>query len=483
MKIRRVHCIWFGTVVGLFFLSCTPRGDYKTLIEQGQFKKASRIIVSELNSNPNLTESDRLNLQFELERMRRIRQDFTKNEKDILDYVKKYVPAVNKSDLRKWEASNALEALTIDGEKWYFNSAAPNLFRLEPTLKALKQRADSLELVASPREKFALDEHIQKIMTTAIRMGKRYVCPVNLKIKHSISVPANVVPAGKVIRCWIPFPRDIAGRQVAIKLLSTDPQRYIIADNEMTLQRTIYFEKVTVKDSVTNFLVEYSYQSYGVYVPIEADKVRPTPSRPDLQPFLSEQPPHIVFTPEIRELSRQIVDNETNPYRVAQKLFAWVDNNIPWASAREYSTFTNIPSYVLHNRHGDCGMQTLAFITLCRLNGIPARWQSGWEFQPPDDSMHDWGEIYFEPYGWVPMDVTYGQRTTTDEHLRWFYLNGMDSYRLIFNEGISDNFYPAKVHFRSETVDSQRGEVEWEGGNLYFDQWDWNLEWELISRQ
>ncbi|UCH11818.1 MAG: hypothetical protein JSU61_04635 [Fidelibacterota bacterium] len=42
------------------------------------------------------------------------------------------------------------------------------------------------------------------------------------------------------------------------------------------------------------------------------------------------------------------------------------------------------------------------------------------------------------------------------------------------------NGIPAKVHFRSETVDSQRGEVEWRGGNLYFDQWDWEFEWEEI---
>ncbi len=83
--------------------------------------------------------------------------------------------------------------------------------------------------------------------------------------------------------------------------------------------------------------------------------------------------------------------------------------------------------------------------------------------------MHDWGEIYFEPYGWILMDVTYGLRETDDEALKWFYLNGMDSYRLIFNDAYSQNFYPAKIYPRSETIDSQRGEVEWEGGNLYFD--------------
>ena len=36
-------------------------------------------------------------------------------------------------------------------------------------------------------------------------------------------------------------------------------------------------------------------------------------------------------------------------------------------------------------------------------------------------------------------------------------------------------FYPAKIYPRSETVDFQRGEVEWRGGNLYFNQWRWGF--------
>jgi hypothetical protein len=28
-------------------------------------------------------------------------------------------------------------------------------------------------------------------------------------------------------------------------------------------------------------------------------------------------------------------------------------------------------------------------------------------------------------------------------------------------------------------VDSQRGEVEWRGGNLYFDQWDYGFDWQI----
>ena len=94
--------------------------------------------------------------------------------------------------------------------------------------------------------------------------------------------------------------------------------------------------------------------------------------------------------------------------------------------------------------------------------------------------MHDWCQIYIEPYGWIPVDVTYGLRDSNNNDIRWFYLSGIDSYRLIFNDDHAKDFYPAKIYFRSDTVDSQRGEVEWRGGNIYFDKRSWTLDWEII---
>jgi transglutaminase-like putative cysteine protease len=174
-----------------------------------------------------------------------------------------------------------------------------------------------------------------------------------------------------------------------------------------------------------------------------------------------------------------VVGDEKNPWRIAQKLYAAVDR-IPWAGAREYSTISNISDYALHAGHGDCGQQTLLLMTLLRLNGIPARWQSGMMFA--DDgakqtywNLHDWGQLYIAPYGWMPMDVTFGRLDDADPAVAGFYLGGLDGYRIAFNDDYSRPFEPAKRYFRSETVDLQRGEAEWSGGNLYFNQWDYDF--------
>jgi len=456
--------------------------DYQVLIEKGEFTKAEKVIRQELMNDTALDASQKRALEFELERMRRIRLDFSQSQTEVIEFIRQYIPDATASDLARWEAAKSLEWMLINGEKKYFNEAAANLFRLDNTTRSIKQKADAMKPTeVRPADGFDLNVHCQNVMEVVNKTKKSQVLPVRMKIAQSITVHPNVVPPGKIIRCWIPFPREVANRQMNIRILNTEPPVYVLANTDQSLQRTVYFEKPAVRDSTTRFSVKYTYEIYGTYTPIQAAKVIAVKPTPEMESFLREEPPHIVFSAEIRELSRQIIGTEKNPYRAAQKLFQWMNTHVPWAAAREYSTIYNIPDYVLNNRHGDCGMMVLTFITLCRLNGIPARWQSGWEFKPPHDSMHDWGEVYFAPYGWVPMDVTYGIRLTSDESFKWFYLSGMDSYRTIFNDGMSADFYPLKVYPRSEIIDSQRGEVEWEGGNLYFDQWDWEHDWEILS--
>jgi len=409
----------------------------------------------------------------ESERMQRIEKDFTLTQADLVTYLKQYMPELTQDDLARWEEEKSLECMIIQGEKRYFAHAGRNLFRIN---KQCRRIWDEAHRDAPVPERFDQVEHAREIMHRTGKEMVTYTCPVRLHIEYTISVKQNQVPAGQTIRCWIPFPREISGRQTEIALLHTDPPQHRLAGHDV-LQRTIHLERSAQQDSTTDFKVEYTLVSHGVYVDIDPERVVPVKPEGALAQYLKQEPPHIVFTEALRQLSRDILGQETHPLRQAQKLFLWVDQNIPWASAREYATIRNISSYALENRHGDCGIQTLLFVTLLRMNGIPARWQSGWRFLPPSDSMHDWGMVYFAPYGWAPMDITRGVFDTSDEKLKWFFLHGMDSYRLIFNDGISQTFDPPKAHVRSETVDSQRGEVEWQGGNLYFDQWTWNMDW------
>ncbi len=458
----------------------SKRSQIEALVESGEYSKAISALNELLNTN-DLSAATRESYSFEIQRLERIRKDFVATQADVLTFIKRYYSEVSAADIQTWENNKALEFKIIDGQKLYFEWAARNLFRIDPEMKKVwKQQHPDEEIKSGSGAKMDLDAHNQQIIQAAQSSKSTYVEPKRIRIKQSVTVKPDEVPAGELIKCWIPYPRLIDGRQEDIKLIHSMPQKHILAPGD-ALQRTIYMETPAIAGQAITFTVEYELSTHGVFHDIDADSVTQLKSHPELEQYLIEDAPHIVFTPEMVELSQRIIGDEQNPYRKAQLLFEWVDDNTPWASAREYSTIKCIPQYALENGHGDCGIQTLFFMTLCRMNGIPTRWQSGWELQPPHDSMHDWGLIYFEPYGWVPMDVTYGMRTSDDPKLHWFYLGGMDSYRIIFNDDYGQAFVPQKTHFRSETVDSQRGEVEWSGGNLYFDQWSWNFDWEVLE--
>jgi transglutaminase-like putative cysteine protease len=186
----------------------------------------------------------------------------------------------------------------------------------------------------------------------------------------------------------------------------------------------------------------------------------------------------------LRSVAAEAVGHETNPVRKAKAIFDWVAAHLSYSFALEYSTIPNISAYSLERGYGDCGQQTLVFIALCRQQGIPARWQSGWFLFPGAKNIHDWAEIYLQPWGWVPVDVDlgnavyrYGHSLAESERreARDFYFGGLDQYRMAANSDHNQRLDPAKRWWRSDDVDFQRGELEWEGRNIYFDQLSYEL--------
>jgi len=290
----------------------------------------------------------------------------------------------------------------------------------------------------------------------------------------SVTVKADAAPANELIRCWLPYPRTDEKRQTNIRLLSTSEPHYDIAPDTCA-HKTIYQEKHCKGGEPTEFSVSYTFQINPEWQAVKSENIQPYDKESTTyQQFCAERAPHILFSKAIKALSKTIIGDEKHPYEQAKKLFVWLRTNYPWASAREYSTIDHISDYVIANKHGDCGQLSLLFITLCRYNGIPARWQSGFMLYPNGKNLHDWAEIYFEGIGWIPVDSSFGlQAWGKNDDERLFFFGGQDAYHLTINNDFGRPLSPEKMHLRSETVDFQRGEVEWRGGNLYFDQWDY----------
>lgn len=150
-------------------------------------------------------------------------------------------------------------------------------------------------------------------------------------------------------------------------------------------------------------------------------------------------------------------------------IYDYITQNVKYSFVRSYSTILNIPEYAALNLKGDCGVQALLFITLCRICGVPAKWQSGLYVDPYFIGCHDWAQFYVEPYGWLYCDPSFGGgaiRTGSDMRLD-FYFGNIDPFRMPANSDFQQEFTPKKTFLRSDPYDNQVGEIEYADGNVY----------------
>lgn len=445
-------------------------------IKNGQFAQAEQMIKLKI-ATQELTPGEIWELDAKMQTMDRIRQDFTKDDTTVLAYIKKVIPDVTPEQIAHWESTGALECMMIDGVKKYFWAAPRNLFRIDKEAQAHwdvnGRQSDELDV-------FLADYIPSTVAKTAKNKFENISEPKRFKINYTITVKPNEVPAGEMIRVWMPYPRETK-RSTNVKLISTTNEDYIISPDSYE-HKSIYMEAKAIQDSAMIFGYELEVSVADHWFHFSADDVKPYDTESELyKKYTAERNTHVIFTPEIKKLTDSLIAGETNPYIKARKIFDHISKTYPWASAREYATLDNIPSYVLKNMHGDCGQVGLTFITMARYAGIPAKWQSGWMLHPGDVNLHDWAEAYFEGIGWVPVDVSFGLTPNDNDDVYHFYLGGIDAYRYYVNEDYSGNFFPAKNHLRSETVDFQRGEVEWKGENLYFGRWRSKMKVEYLN--
>lgn len=436
----------------------------------------------------------------------RVAVDFSKTKEEVKTFIAEYIPNVTDEQIDKWTREKKLEGRVINGEMRYFGRTARNLFRVDPELGHIFDSVEAAKVAARiaagetvVEEEESNVKNLPEIIfgVKANSSGSHFAAPKRMRIRYSITVNPGAVPAGKMIRCWLPYPRTDIARQGDVKFISagvhdltiTDPtDKRLVFSHEKTEHNSLYMQSMAIAGKPTTFFEEFEYTSSGEWYDLENMEILPYDTTTEMyKEYTSEREAHVIFTPELKALADSITKGLDNPYQMAKAIFDFIDP-YPWAGALEYSTIPNIPMYVYDIKHGDCGQQSLLFITLCRIKGIPAHFQSGFMMHPSGWNLHDWSEIYLEGIGWVPVDMSFGKpEFAVGDYLekwpesKYFFLGGIDSWRMVVNTDFGKEFYPKKKFPRSETVDFQRGEVEWAKGNVYFDQWDYNMEIEYLN--
>jgi len=408
----------------------------------------------------------------------RLRAAYDLDAAGLLARVSEAIPDATGDVLERWRQAGQVKYRSIDGRIAYFGREPANLLRFCDEAKRRRR-------ISPPSPPgWQLEEHLARVIATSSREKKAEVVPIRHRVRYRLSIPAGApyVMPGAVVRVWLPFPQECE-RQGSVRLVSSSPRHQVIAPNGAAsggaAQRTIYFEQRVAEASRPILFEEvFEFTSPAYYPTLEDAQARPLPAN-WAGGNLAERPPHILFTPQLRKTVAQVVGDEPNPLKKARRIFHFVAEKVAYCAEEEYSTIPSLSDKALASGRGDCGVQAMLFITMCRAAGVPARWQSGWQTKRENCDMHDWAEFYVDPWGWLPADPSYGLRESDNQRVREFYFGHQDSYRLIVNRDYGWPLVPPKRSLRSEPLDFQRGEVEIDGHNLYFPHWqyDINVEW------
>ncbi len=398
-------------------------------------------------SRKDLPEAVKRCIQLELHKLKVNCSFYTLTEEKLIAEIAEVAPGFSKEDLDRIALD--LDWAFVEGEKRYFESSRSALLTSNPMLRSWPGLKTEIS-----------DGTWVKNMTEKIR-DKGFL-GLEGEIERTVTVSEDAAK-GCRLRVDIPYPSLKGTIMKSEEFVSADGDCRI-AGEDAPARTAAFFSDGDERRTFTlryRFSTEINYMSYEDLLAAGNGKTEYT-GEGFTEEDLSERSPAIVFSPFIRELSRKIVGEETDKTVIAKKIYDYMLDNYRYSYVKDYAAIDHVGEYFAVRGRGDCGLQSLLFITLCRYNGIPARWESGITVEDSETGMHDWAAVYFEGAGWRPVDcsfgggaMVYGNREAAD-----FYFGNIDPYRVVFNTKVMAEFEPPKQHFRLDPYDSQTGEAE-----------------------
>lgn len=427
----------------------TPNDDFRSLHHQLPPNIRRRVAAGDLEGAVRLIDrclADGLQpqlaprLRCERERLLRLPSNYSIPLEEGLALLREEWPDVTEEQVRTLMDAGRIDWRYIDGKPHLHSRFLPSL-RLYPK--------DTPGLTA------AAPEGVSKEGALLERMARGGHLSASVTLRASIR-PAEGVE-GKELQAWLPIPAACP-QQSHIELLELT--RGGVAAPEDAPQRTLWWKS----DSLREFSVTYRYHIRADYADLSRLKADP------VQPAfcLEEEPPHLWFSPYLRELAEHITRGLTDPLDRARAIYDYVTNTVDYRFQPDYFQLPPIADLCARELRGDCGLFALLFIALCRLSGIPAQWQSGLAVNEREAGCHDWAMFYIAPHGWLWADCSYGSsaRRKGDEARRRHYFGNLDPWRMVANRRCLAPLTPPSPGWRHDPYDNQLGEMTVDGRGL-----------------
>jgi hypothetical protein len=384
-------------------------------------------------------------------------KEFPYNRSAVEQEVAAAFPDASAAERAGWLDGKMTATIRSDGEVLYFEDTVSNIRFHNPSL---------MQKMTAGMNHTPLYDELTPLISAPWKTGAGpYGGPVVYEGLGEFSIPRDVLPENGTLKLWIPLPIE-SGSQTNVTIVSVEPARYVRSSTGTTADIGLVYLEIPLDEVSAPFLnvtARFRFVQHEQRFVIDPEKVRPYNTSDPLYLKYTAPGTNIAITPAMKEKAKEIVGNEADPYRKAQKIYWYIMDTLPYSHApHSRLDATNTPEsvYVLETGIGDCGSQSMYFAALCRASGIPARAIGGMQMIQGKAGDHFWAVYYLEGYGWIPVDVTAAEgadwswNATADERHRYkeYFFGSLDPYRYIIQNDVDIPLVP-------ETMDSTSSDM------------------------
>jgi hypothetical protein len=121
---------------------------------------------------------------------------------------------------------------------------------------------------------------------------------------------------------------------------------------------------------------------------------------------------------KVKELTRQAIGNQRDPWKKAKLIERWVCDNMRQSNSAEFGT----AGQIARNLEGDCRQHAMLTAAMCRAAGVPSRTALGLVYvtdrqKGPVMGFHMWTEVWIKGQ-WLGIDATLGRGSVGATHVK-----------------------------------------------------------------
>lgn len=277
-----------------------------------------------------------------------------------------------------------------------------------------------------------------KKITVSYPVGKKQYSARRTYVVQSFADISNYSASkDSTIMLYVPKP-VVTSFQPYAQLNEIFPDPFIPDDADNMIYKVSMSKNSSAKQ---RFSQTYIVSSYAVKSNIKAEAVSPYKRNNSALYTIATRKDELVpaADPAVITLMKKICGAEKNPYKKARMIYDYFLHEYKLSSKIRSGDVSVID--LIRKKKGDAYDFAILYAAVCRAAGIPALPVSGILVQEKDvSSAHWWCEIYFEDYGWFPVDVALAaglefKNFSYIGDVKEFYFGNLDNQHIAFSRG------------------------------------------------